>query len=303
MLILDRASGSLEHRSFKEITSYLKAGDLLVLNDTKVLSCRLKGKRSSGGKVEVLLLGRKEGASFSCLLKPAGRLKKGEKIIFDGGSLLGEIKAKDEILFDAADAESIYRLGAMPLPSYIKREAEDLDKVYYQTVYANKEGAVASPTAGLHFTEDLLQKIRSAGINIASLTLHVGVGTFKPVKHEVISQHKMEPEYFHLPEGAMNLIRETKKGKARIFAVGTTSLRALETFATGSSTGMTDLFIYPGYEFKLTDCLLTNFHLPKTTLFMLVCAFAGESLAKRAYQEAIARKYRFYSYGDAMLIL
>ncbi|MBM3249356.1 MAG: tRNA preQ1(34) S-adenosylmethionine ribosyltransferase-isomerase QueA [Candidatus Omnitrophica bacterium] len=303
LLIVERKTGALTHARFRDITAYFKAGDLLVLNDTRVLSCRLKGKRASGGKVEVMLLGRKEGMVFSCLLKPAGRLKKGEKIVFNGGSVFGEVKAKDEIVFNTSDAESIYRLGVMPLPPYIKREAEERDNVYYQTVYAKNDGAVASPTAGLHFTENLLQKISLQRVSIAFLTLHVGVGTFKPVKHEVITAHKMEPEYFEISDYAADRIDKAKKEKSRIIAVGTTSLRALETYAGGIKKGYTDLFIYPGYDFKLAGSLLTNFHLPKTTLFMLVCAFLGEKLAKEAYLEAVENKYRFYSYGDAMLIL
>lgn len=302
LLVLHREGGKIEHKIFRDITEYFKEGDLLVLNDTKVLASRLKGNRLSGGKVEVLLLNRKEGLTFSALIKPA-RLKPGEKILFNGGSVSGSLTAKDEITFDAKDTESIYSLGVMPLPPYIKREAIDSDKIYYQTVYAKNEGAVASPTAGLHFTDRLINKISSRGIGIAYLTLHVGIGTFKPVKSEDITFHKMEPEYFKVPEEAINAIREAQAKKARIIAVGTTTLRTLETYASGMKEGQTNLFIYPGYRFKLIDCLLTNFHLPRTTLFMLVCAFAGEKLARKAYQEAIDKKYRFYSYGDAMLII
>jgi S-adenosylmethionine:tRNA ribosyltransferase-isomerase len=191
----------------------------------------------------------------------------------------------------------------MPLPPYIKRKPQSLDNIYYQTVYARRDGAIASPTAGLHFTKELIKKIESQGINIAYITLHVGLGTFKPVKVEDITRHKMEPEYFKIPDKTIEIIKNTRLNKGRIFAVGTTSLRTLETYAAGIRQGYTDLFIYPGYQFKMVNCLLTNFHLPRTTLFMLVSAFAGEKLIKEAYKVAINKKYRFYSYGDAMLII
>ena len=302
LLVLDREKLTLEHRVFKDIPDYLKEGDLIVLNDTKVLPSRLHGKRNSGGKVEVLLLNRKEGLTFSALIKP-GRVKLGEKVIFNGGKSEGIISAKNEITFNLKDTASVYALGLMPLPPYIKRSPEDLDNIYYQTVYASQEGAIASPTAGLHFTKELISGIESRGINVACITLHVGIGTFKPVKAEDITTHKMEPEYFKVTDEAAELIKNTRAKNRRIIAVGTTSLRALEAFSSGGKEGYTDLFIYPGYKFKLVDCLLTNFHLPRTTLLMLVSAFCGEKLAKKAYQEAVDNKYRFYSYGDAMLII
>jgi S-adenosylmethionine:tRNA ribosyltransferase-isomerase len=302
LLVLNRQKQSLEHRVFKDIVDYLNKGDLIVLNDTKVLPCRLIGKRATGGRVEILLLNKKNGFSFNAMIKPS-RLNLQEKIIFNGSETFGTITSKNEITFNVKDIGTIYNLGSMPLPPYIKRDVEDLDKIYYQTVYANKEGAIASPTAGLHFTKKLIEKIKSGGINISNITLHVGIGSFKPVKSDDIKQHKMEPEYFKIPQNSIEAIEKVKNENARIFAVGTTSLRALETYANGIKEGYTDLFVYPAYKFKLADCLLTNFHLPKTTLFMLVCAFAGESFAKKAYQEAIDKKYRFYSYGDAMLII
>lgn len=302
LLVIGRKNKSIEHRVFKDIGDYLDKGDLLVLNDTKVLPCRLFGRRKSGGKIEVLLLKQKESLDFEAMLKPS-RLKLGEKIIFDNGCVTGEVKAKNEIRFEAKDRDSVYKLGVMPLPPYIKRKPELADSINYQTVYAREEGAVAAPTAGLHFTEDLIGKLQAQGINLTYLTLHVGLGTFKPVKSEDITKHKMEPEYFRITESSIKEIEDARKTKNRIIAVGTTSLRVLETYASGRQEGYTDLFIYPGYKFRLTDCLLTNFHLPKTTLFMLVCAFLGESLAKNAYQEAIDKGYRFYSYGDAMLIV
>jgi S-adenosylmethionine:tRNA ribosyltransferase-isomerase len=302
LMVLDRKNKSIRHDTFSNITSYLRKGDLLVLNNTRVLPARLFGLRKTGGKVEVLLLNRKEGLKFEAMLKP-GRLKLNERISFNGGKIYAEVTAKDEISFYAKDLQEIYCQGVMPLPPYIKRRPEDLDNVFYQTVYASLDGAVAAPTAGLHFTQELIAAVGSGGAEIAYITLHVGPGTFKPVKKEDITMHLMDPEQFNVPRQAGELINKTRASGNRIFAVGTTSLRTLETFAAGKSEGSTDLFVYPGYEFKLTDCLLTNFHLPRTTLFMLACAFTGTGFLKAAYDEAIEKKYRFYSYGDAMLII
>ncbi|MCX5706731.1 MAG: tRNA preQ1(34) S-adenosylmethionine ribosyltransferase-isomerase QueA, partial [Candidatus Omnitrophica bacterium] len=286
LLVVNRKKESLEHRSFEEITEYLKKDDLLVLNDTKVLCCRLIGRKATGGKVEILLTKRKTGSNFEALIQP-NRTKVGEKVFFNGGAILGVISARGEISFKPQDAENIYNIGQVPLPPYIRREPEELDKQYYQTVYAAKEGAIASPTAGLHFTEELIKKIEACGVGIAYLTLHVGLGTFRPVKSEDIQQHKMDKEYFKVSPLAVERIEKARLAKSRIIAVGTTSLRALEAYALGLKEGYTDLFIYPGYKFKIADCLLTNFHLPKTTLFILVCAFGTEKLMKKAYQEAI----------------
>ena len=302
LLVLNRGKGTIQHAVFKDILKYLLEGDLLVLNDTKVLPCRLFGKRATGGRVEIFLLSNKQGRSFNAMISP-GRVKIGEKIIFNGGKISAQVLGKNEVVFNTDDDSAVYGLGVMPLPPYIKRPAEPADNINYQTVYASKEGEVASPTAGLHFSERLIEKLKSSGIDFAKITLHVGLGTFKPVKAEDVTDHKMEPEYFEVPKEAVDKIESSRKEKKRIIAVGTTSLRALESYAVGASKGFTDLFIYPGYKFKITDGLLTNFHLPKTTLFMLACAFAGERLAKKAYAEAIAEKYRFYSYGDAMLII
>jgi S-adenosylmethionine:tRNA ribosyltransferase-isomerase len=303
LLVLNQKQETIEHSVFKDITDYLREGDLLVLNDTKVLPCRLKGYRITGGKVEVLLLNRKKDLTFNSLIKPS-RIRLDEKIIFNGSKFSGRVTAKNEITFDVKDIDTLYNQGKMPLPPYIKREPESLDEIYYQTIYAQKDGSIASPTAGLHFTEGLLTKIKSCGIDIAYITLHISYSTFKPVKAEDVISHKMEKEYFSISKATLDLLKKAKVNKARIFAVGTTSLRALETHAsTGIKEGSTDLFIYPGYKFKIVDGLITNFHLPRTTLFMLVCAFAGEKLIKRAYQEAIDKKYRFYSFGDAMLIV
>ena len=302
LLIVDRKTGRFNHAVFKEINRFFKKDDLLVLNDTRVLHCRLIGKKATGGKVEILLTRRINGTTFSCLLQPS-RTKVGEKIFFAEGSIKGVLSSRGKISFKQPDADEIYSFGIVPLPPYIKREVQDLDKLYYQTVYAKNEGALASPTAGLHFTEELLKEIQTEGLKLAYLTLHVGLGTFRPVKCEDITNHKMDPEYFLIPDATTVLLNRTKANKGRIIAVGTTSLRALETYSLGQKEGNTDLFIYPGYKFKLVDCLLTNFHFPMTTLFMLVCAFGGRDLMLKAYQEAVEKKYRFYSYGDAMLII
>jgi S-adenosylmethionine:tRNA ribosyltransferase-isomerase len=304
LLVVDRASNKIEHKIFKDIAGYFKKDDLLVLNDTKVLNCRLKGKRKSGGKVEVFLLKHEGGLVFEAMIKPA-RIRVGEKIVFPGSAITCALTARSEVKFDARSEEEVYGLGVIPLPPYIKREAEEQDAEYYQTVYARENGSVASPTAGLHFTPELLTRIQQAGTEIAYVTLHVGHATFKPVSAEDITQHKMGLEFFTIsPETRKKISGFKPGGQGRIIAVGTTSCRTLETYAgSGQPEGSTDLFIYPGYEFRLVNGLLTNFHLPKTTLFMLVCAFCGENLAKKAYAEAIKEEYRFYSYGDAMLII
>jgi len=302
LLIVNRQTGKVTHGIFKDVGSFFKTKDLLVLNDTKVLLCRLMGKKTTGGRVEILLTRRLNGTTFSCLVQPS-RTKAGEKIIFAEGKISGHLSARGQISFKQAEADMIYNYGVVPLPPYIKREPVDSDKIYYQTVYAKTEGALASPTAGLHFTEKMLADLPTKGIQLAYVTLHVGLGTFRPVRCENILEHKMEPEYFSVPDETIAKLKQAKADKGRVIAVGTTALRTLETYAEGRKEGNTDLFIYPGYKFKLADCLLTNFHLPMTTLFMLVCAFGGEKLMKQAYQEAVEKKYRFYSYGDAMLIL
>ncbi len=302
LLTVNRKDGRISHTVFSQLGSFLEKNDLLVLNDTKVLHCRLIGKKITGGKVEILLTRRLNGTAFSCLVQPS-RTKVGEKILFAAGAITGILSGRGQISFKQADADAIYGYGVVPLPPYIKREPEELDTRYYQTVYARNEGALASPTAGLHFTPEGLKQLQGAGVNLAYVTLHVGLGTFRPVKCENITEHKMEPESFLVPDATIEALATVKEHKGRVIAVGTTSLRALETYASGSRQGNTDLFIYPGYKFKLVDALLTNFHLPMTTLFMLVCAFAGKELMLKAYQEAVEQKYRFYSYGDAMLIV
>ncbi len=304
LMVLNRKDSRIEHRIFSDLPQYLKKNDLLILNDTKVLPVRLEGRRVTGGKVEILLLKRKEGLIFEALLKPA-RLKIGESIIFNGGAVSANITARGEVSFSipGGSAEDVYKLGKTPLPPYIKREPEDLDRIYYQTVYAKEAGSIASPTAGLHFSEELIKRVASLGINIAYLTLHISYSTFKPIEVEDIANHRMEKESFTIPEETKELIAKTRRSAGRIIAVGTTSLRALEVSGAGTPEGETDLFIYPGYDLKIADCLLTNFHLPRTTLFLLACAFAGREFIFQAYREAIKEKYRFYSYGDAMLII
>jgi len=306
LLILERRRKRIIHRYFRDIVDYLKRGDLLVLNDAKVLPARIIGRRVTGGKSEILILRQKKRRRFEVLMRP-GRLKINERILFGHSTLSGQVISKNEIEFNTDDIKNIYSLGEIPLPPYIKRRAQDLDKKRYQTIYAKNPGAVASPTAGLHFSDGLIRKIRAKGIDIAFITLHVGYATFKPVKCNDVTKHSMEYEYLQVSRDAYKSIREAKSKSKRIIAVGTTSCRTLEVLNYKQSKGpiksWTNLFIYPGYEFKTVDALITNFHLPRTTLLMLVSAFAGRRLIKKAYQEAIDEKYRFYSYGDAMLIV
>jgi S-adenosylmethionine:tRNA ribosyltransferase-isomerase len=302
LLVVRRKEGVIEDSVFKRFTGYLGKDDALVLNDTRVLPARVMGKRKTGGKVEFLLLRRKTGLTFESLIRPA-RIKLGEKITCNGGKVCAAVTGKNEVTFQADSAEQVYAHGCIPLPPYIKRQPDETDRIYYQTVYARQDGSVAAPTAGLHFTDGLLEEIAGLGARIVYVTLHIGYATFKPVKSEDITRHRMEPEQFFIPPQVPEAIRETRSRQGRVIAVGTTSLRALESYSTGMKEGRTDLFIYPGYEFKAADCLLTNFHLPRTTLFMLVCALGGTDLMRKAYRHAVEAKYRFYSYGDAMLIL
>ncbi|MFH1783122.1 MAG: tRNA preQ1(34) S-adenosylmethionine ribosyltransferase-isomerase QueA [Candidatus Omnitrophota bacterium] len=315
LLVLDRSSKKITHRSFKDILDYFNKGDILVVNNTKVIPSRLYGKKETGGKVEALILNVVTGdCEYETLLKPMRGLKIGSKIIFGDTKKTAEVSRIENgrgfLKFD--EGEDILTLfnefGEMPLPPYIKRSEENLDKERYQTVYASKEGAVAAPTAGLHFTKEVLSGISEKGVIKEELTLHVGYGTFKPVKSEDISSHKMEEEYF---EARGDIIDRLRNRKTRSIAVGTTTCRALETIGVeknfnlsdGVYNGWSDVFIYPPYKFKMVDSLLTNFHLPKTTLLMLVSALCGRDFLFKAYEEAIKEKYRFYSYGDAMLII
>ncbi|MFA6384435.1 MAG: tRNA preQ1(34) S-adenosylmethionine ribosyltransferase-isomerase QueA [Candidatus Omnitrophota bacterium] len=303
LLVVNRERGTIEHRVFGDVPTFLRPDDLLVLNNTKVRTCRLRGTRRTGGKVEVFLLRQKEGLCFDVMLKP-GRLKPGEVVSFKDSAITGTLTGGNEVTFQASSAEAVYALGEIPLPPYIKRPVEAADSEYYQTVYAESDGSVAAPTAGLHFTPDLLERIEGQGVALAYVTLHVGLGTFKSVTSEDIRQHAMGEEFFTVPDRTQTALAKARaQSSGRIIAVGTTTCRTLESYASGEKSGVTTLFMYPGYDFKLTGGLLTNFHLPRTTLFMLVCAFAGTGLARKAYDEAIREKYRFYSYGDAMLIV
>ena len=325
LLVLDRKSGRISHRIFRDLPEFLKAGDCLVLNDTKVRPARIYGRKAvTGGQVELLLLsgGEPEGERariYRCLGQPAKNLKPGTRLQFDQGRLYAEVLAWENgqrvVRFEGRALEqTLNRLGEMPLPPYIDRPVQPEDAGWYQTVYAKEAGAVAAPTAGLHFTPELLEKIRQMGVRIATVTLHVGWGTFKPVGEKELAEGKLHPERYRIPEEATQAITETKKEGSRVIAVGTTVVRTLESWAAvppgpvGGRTrclleGTTDLFIRPGFKFKAVDGMITNFHLPGTSLLLLVSAFAGEALVRAAYQEAVREKYRFYSYGDAMLIV
>ncbi|SDB96428.1 S-adenosylmethionine--tRNA ribosyltransferase-isomerase [Pelagirhabdus alkalitolerans] len=315
LLVMNRQEQSIEHQRFAQIESYLKRGDCLVLNNTKVLPARLYGvKQDTGGKVELLLLHQRENDEWEVLVKPAKKVKEGTVIEFGDGRLRAtctEIQAHGGrvVTFDYKGIflEVLNELGEMPLPPYIKEQLDDQDR--YQTVYAEEEGSAAAPTAGLHFTEELLDRLKYKGVDIAFVTLHVGLGTFRPVSVDDIEKHDMHAEFYHVSEEAAEQIEETKKSGGRIISVGTTSIRTLETVASLNegkvvpSSGWTSIFIYPPYTFKVVDGLITNFHLPKSTLMMLVSAFASRDFIMEAYQAAIDEKYRFFSFGDAMFII
>ena len=309
LMVLNRKNKTIEHRIFRDIGDYLEDGDLLILNDTKVIPARLFGKKETGSKIEILLLNPLQEDIWEALGKNIRRVKIGQKIIFGEDfycELLekntdGKIKIK---LYANNVKEAINKYGHIPLPPYIEREDEKKDRELYQTVFARKEGAVASPTAGLHFTERLLNELKEKGVKIGFITLHVGIGTFRPIKTEDITKHKMHEEYYQIPDETLELIQETKKNNKKIVAVGTTVVRALESYGlTEKKEGFSDIYIYPPFKFKIVNTLITNFHLPKSTLLLLVSAFAGREFILKAYEEAIKRKYRFFSYGDAMLIL
>lgn len=312
LMVMDRKTGALEHRHFYDIVSYLNPGDCLVMNDSRVLPARLLGHRPTGGAVEVLLLRDLGGGQWECLVKPGRKMLQGQEVSFGDGSLTARVL---QVLDDGNrivqfDYEGIFlevleRLGKMPLPPYIKEELQDQER--YQTVYAKQSGSAAAPTAGLHFTQELLQKIRDKGVREAFVTLHVGLGTFRPVKAEEITQHQMHQELCMMGEETARILNETRASGGRIFCVGTTSCRTLESLvhADGSfSAGSrwTDIFIYPGYRFRAMDGLITNFHLPESTLVMLVSAFSSREFILNAYREAVKERYRFFSFGDAMLI-
>ena len=313
LLHLSMKDGSIEHRHFTDILEYLHEGDCLVVNDTRVIPARLYGhKEETGALIEILLLKRKENDTWECLVKPGKKARPGARITFGDGILKGEIlDIVDEgnrlirFEYDGIFEEILDQLGEMPLPPYITHKLKDKNR--YQTVYAKNDGSAAAPTAGLHFTEDLLKKVEEKGVKIAHVTLHVGLGTFRPVKVDDVEQHHMHSEFYVVEEDQAKLINETKKQGGRVISVGTTSCRTLES-ATGddgilrTGSGWTDIFIYPGYQFKMIDGLITNFHLPESTLLMLVSALAGKDRIMAAYEEAVKQRYRFFSFGDAMLI-
>ena len=318
LMVLDRTSGQLKHEVFRNIIEYLKPGDCLVINDTKVIPARLYGtKVDTGATIEILLLTRKSDTDWECLVKPGKKARLGCKLIFgsdqpENAELTGEIidvlPDGNRIIrfqYEGIFEEILDRLGQMPLPPYITHQLQDKNR--YQTVYAKHDGSAAAPTAGLHFTKELLEQIQKKGVQIAHVTLHVGLGTFRPVKEENVLDHKMHSELCMIDEENAQIINSARKNGGRIICVGTTSTRTLETIAdengyVKAASCWTDIFIYPGYRFKITDCLITNFHLPESTLLMLVSALSSREIIMHAYQEAVAEKYRFFSFGDAMFI-
>jgi len=309
-MVLDRGTGEISHCRFNEIIDYLDSKDLLILNNTRVIPARLWGRRVTGGKIEILLLREISPGIWDALVRRSGKMKPGEEINFSP-ALRGRIEEKFErgkIRLRFTGRLDLWKeLGTMPLPPYIRREADERDQRDYQTVYAACDGAVAAPTAGLHFSKRVLRNLQGKGVEVDYLTIHVGWGSFQPVKAENVSEHKMEEEYYEVSRSLCDRIKTAKSKGGRIVAVGTSTVRALETAACNGnispSAGFTGLFIYPPFRFKVIDGLITNFHLPMTTLLMLVSAFAGRERILNAYQEAVREKYRFYSYGDAMLII
>jgi S-adenosylmethionine:tRNA ribosyltransferase-isomerase len=313
LLVLNKNTGKTQHSVFKNIIDYLRPGDCLVINDTKVIPARLLGvKEGTGAVIEVLLLKRKQGDIWETLVKPGKKARVGARIVFGDGKLVGEVTDIVEegnrlihFEYEGIFEEILDELGQMPLPPYITHKLQDKNR--YQTVYAKHQGSAAAPTAGLHFTKELLNAIEEKGIAIARVTLHVGLGTFRPVKEENILEHHMHSEYFCIEKEAADKINNAKKNGGRVICVGTTSCRTIESAALPDGTvpaasGWTEIFIYPGYKFKTLDCLITNFHLPESTLIMLVSALAGRENVLAAYKEAVEKKYRFFSFGDAMFI-
>ncbi|MBM7701393.1 tRNA preQ1(34) S-adenosylmethionine ribosyltransferase-isomerase QueA [Metabacillus iocasae] len=315
LMVLNKETGDIDHRSFHDVLSYLKAGDCLVLNNTRVLPARLFGeKEDTGANIEVLLLKQMEGDNWETLVKPAKRVKEGTVVSFGDGRLKATcVGTSDqggrllEFTYDGIFYEVLDSLGEMPLPPYIKERLDDRER--YQTVFAREQGSAAAPTAGLHFTEEILEELKQKGVHIAFLTLHVGLGTFRPVSAETVDEHDMHAEFYQLSEGTAQLLNEVRANGGRIVSVGTTSTRTLETIASENdgkfvaASGWTNIFIFPGYEFKAIDGMITNFHLPKSTLIMLVSALAGREHVLHAYNTAVKEKYRFFSFGDAMLII
>ena len=314
LMVLDRKTGKIEHKVFSDIINYLNPGDCLVINDTKVIPARLMGvKPETGAAIEILLLKRMENDCWECLVKPGKKARPGAVIEFGDGKLKGEIMEVLEegnriikFSYEGIFEEILDELGQMPLPPYITHKLQDKNR--YQTVYAKYEGSAAAPTAGLHFTPELLDAIRNKGVDIASVTLHVGLGTFRPVKVEKVEEHHMHSEFFCVEKEAADKINRARANGNRVICVGTTSCRTLESAANEDGTipvksGDTEIFIYPGYKFKAVDCLITNFHLPESTLLMLISALADRETILRAYEEAVNERYRFFSFGDAMIIL
>ncbi len=311
LLHVDKVTGELEHRHFFDLPEYLDEGDCLVLNDSRVLPARLIGCRPTGGSVELVLLHDLGDGRWECLSRPGRKTKPGTEIIFGNGELTATVESVAEggnrivkFHYEGIFLETLERLGKMPLPPYIKEELSDSER--YQTVYSKELGSAAAPTAGLHFTEELLDAIRAKGVRVCFVTLHVGLGTFRPVKEDEIEDHEMHSEFCIVPEETARIVTETKRNGGRVFAVGTTSCRTLESFAADDGTlapssGWTDIFIYPGYRFKCVDALVTNFHLPESTLIMLVSALAGRENVLNAYKVAVEKEYRFFSFGDACL--
>ncbi len=314
LMVLDRHSGKIDHRIFKEVIDYFQPGDCLVLNDTRVIPARLIGRKmNTGGKIEFVLLKRLDRDRWEVLVKPGKRARTGRKFVFGEGELTAEVlestPAGGRIVrfeYDGVFEQLLDRLGNVPLPPYIREELEDAER--YQTVYSREKGSAAAPTAGLHFTGDLLDKIEKKGVKLVYITLHVGLGTFRPVKTDMVEDHRMHSEYYRIEKSAAAVINSVIEKKGKVFAAGTTACRTLETVSrddgrVNEGEGWTDIFIYPGYRFKVVDALITNFHLPESTLIMLVSAFAGRDKIMEAYSAAVREKYRFFSFGDAMLIV
>lgn len=313
LMVLNRETQTIEHKIFKDIINYLEPGDCLVRNNTKVIPARLYGKKETGANVEFLLLNNIEGDTWECIVRPGNKLHPGTKVIFGDGLLKANVlevmqggTRKVEFNYNGIFNEILDQIGLMPLPPYIHETLKEKER--YQTVYAKYEGSAAAPTAGLHFTPELLEKLQEKGVEVANVTLHVGIGTFRPVKEDEVEKHDMHSEHFYIKKEDAEKINKAKKEGKRIISVGTTSCRVLETIADENgfvkeTEGDTKIFIYPGYKFKCLDALITNFHLPQSTLLMLVSALAGKDYILKAYNEAVREKYRFFSFGDAMLII
>lgn len=317
MMVLDRKKKTIQHKRFRDIALYLRKGDTMVFNDSKVIPARIILRRETGGKAEIFLLNKIKDNLYEALVRPASKLFPGKKLIWDDGKAIAQIIENRDVgklvrFANLVNVEKeLKKMGQVPLPPYIKRRPEEIDKKRYQTIYARKDGSTASPTAGLHFSKEVLKKIKEKNVKFSYLTLHVSYGTFAPVKVENIKKHKMHKEFFELPKETQDLVKSTKRYGGRVIAVGTTTTRVLENnakvilkdYQRRTRKDLTGLFIYPPYKFKIVDMLLTNFHLPKSTLLMLVSAFGGKEFVLDAYKEGIKQKYRFFSYGDCMLII